>query len=72
MGVWSHTAEGVFDSGAYVVQLPQRYFGGEIGRTWDDVPMLAGAALIIVWIIFDYTMISFCNCLHEICIKDDL
>lgn len=34
--------------------------------------MLGGAAFIVVWILFDYTMVSFCNCLNEVCVKDDL
>lgn len=34
--------------------------------------MLGGVAFAAVWIIFDYTMISFCSCFGEFCFKDDL
>jgi hypothetical protein len=45
--------------------------GEKFDRVFLDIIMLGGAAIILAWIIFDYTILSFFSCLSNSC-KSDL
>jgi hypothetical protein len=71
MGIWAHTASGVFDAGSYVVKFGSDLVQGEVlSRAIKDIIMLGGGALIAVWIIFDYTVITFFRTMIDCCSKD--
>ena len=70
--VWSHTAEGVFQSGAPILSLDIDLFGDStIDRIFDDALILGEAVFFIIVVIIDYTLISFFGWLRNCC-KDDL
>ena len=73
MGLWARTSAGVFETGAMfsVVSDSVALSGGYLARAATDVAMLAEILLILVWIIFDFTVVTCCNCLQETC-KDEL
>jgi hypothetical protein len=37
-----------------------------------DIIMLAGGAFALVWILFDYTILTFFNFIKDCCLKNDL
>ena len=60
MGVWSHTVNGVFNTSSFLIKFNQHFFDGEMNkRIFLDLLMSGGAAIIAIWIIFDYTIINF-------------
>lgn len=59
MGVWSYTADGFFGKNAYVVKLDLAFIGGQFDRVFKDLLMLGALVVILVWIIFDYTVLNF-------------
>ena len=72
MGVWSHTAEGVFGSSAYIVEFTMDVLGSNFNRAFLDILMLGGVALILVWLVFDYTIISFFGFISDCFCKKDI
>lgn len=71
MGIWARTADGVFSSDSYIVQVNFGYHNQYIDRAISDIVMLAVIGLILLWIIFDFTVITFFGALSEMC-KDEL
>ncbi len=74
MGIWSHTADGVFVDEAYVVKFANPMLearGDLVKRAFVDILMLGGAAIIFAWIVFDYTVVKFFTTLVE-CFKDEI
>jgi hypothetical protein len=71
MGIWSHTADGIFHISSYVVKLDFAIFGGDLDRVFVDIIMVGAGALILAWIVFDFTIISFLKQLSD-CFKDEL
>ncbi|CAM5999760.1 unnamed protein product [Sphagnum balticum] len=65
--LWSHTAPGLFASGAPLVSFRISFFGGTLDRAFGDVIMLGEAALILLFIVLDYTVFSLVGCLSECC-----
>jgi hypothetical protein len=61
MGIWSHTASGVFTSTAYVLKFSQPIFHSNLDRILQDIPMLAAGGVVLAWIVFDFTIVTFFN-----------
>lgn len=73
MGVWSHTAPGVFDNSSYIIKYDAAgILGKQFDRVFLDLIMLGGAGLVLLWIIIDYTIINFFGCIIDSCLKNDL
>lgn len=71
MGIWSHTVDGVFSDDAFILNFEFSFFEGEFNnRIFKDLLMTGAAALIAVWIIFDYTIINFFSFIAECCASD--
>ena len=71
MGIWGRTADGVFSEDAPFFSVDLGYHTGYIDRAATDIVMLALIGLILLWIIFDFTVITFFGALRELC-KDEL
>ena len=75
MGIWSHTAPGIFNPSAFAIQID--FFGlnatdgAFIVRAITDILMLGAAGLILAWIIIDWILIGLISGLRECC-KDEL
>ncbi len=41
--------------------------GDNFDRVFLDIIMLGAAAIVLAWIVFDYTVLSFINCISESC-----
>ena len=72
MGVWSHTAQGVFSNTAYIVEFSMDVLSTKFNRVFLDILMLGGVALILVWLVFDYTIISFFGFISDCFCKKDI
>ncbi len=71
MGIWSHTVDGVFSEDAFILKLNLSFFSGEFNeRIFMDLLMSGAAALVAIWIIFDYTIINFFSFIAECCASD--
>lgn len=71
MGVWSHTATGLFSSSAYILNVDFGVDSPVLVRGLTDVLMLGATALILLWIIIDWILIGFISGLKDCC-KDEL
>ena len=63
MGVWGRTADGIFDSSAFFIKLDLGYHNKYLDRAVSDIILLGASGLILVWIIFDFTVVNFCGAL---------
>lgn len=65
MGVWSHTSSGIFNADSFILKYETPgWLGSQFDRVFMDLLMLGGVAVMLVWLIFDYTIISFFNFLR--------
>ncbi len=72
MGIWARTADGIFDSSAYFKLIDFTMISNiVVQRAIADIIMLGAIAVVVGWIIFDYTIVTFFNFLRESC-KDEL
>ena len=71
MGIWARTANGTFTESAYFVTPDFGYHNKYIDRAISDIALLGATGLALLWIIFDFTVVSFCGALQECC-KDEL
>jgi len=72
MGIWAHTADGFFSDSAYLIKNSFSFIGGSFDRVFKDLILLGALAVIVAWIVFDYTIISFFGLLQECCSKDEM
>lgn len=74
MGIWSHTAEGVFNAGSFVIRLDLSFVENSsevVQRAFVDILMLGGAGLVAAWIIFNYTFLKLFTIVSD-CYKDEI
>lgn len=64
MGVWARTSPGLFDESAFFYVIDVSMLGNEVlKRAITDIILLGATGLVLLWIIFDYTIVSFFSCL---------
>lgn len=70
--VWVHTVDGFYDFSVFFLKIQFQGDPGEVARrAMYDLIQLAAVALILVWIIFDWTIFAFCGAVMDAC-KDEL
>lgn len=69
MGIWARTSQGLFDDTAffYFFDITTLIDNIVIKRAITDIILLGATAIIAVWIIFDFTIVTFFNFLKESC-----
>lgn len=61
--VWSHTSPGIFAADSPYFKFSWVIFNSIIDRIFSDIIILGQAALILLVLVFDYTIISFISSL---------
>jgi hypothetical protein len=69
MGVWARTTYGLFDDSAFfkVIDVSLLNNVNVASRAITDIILLGATAIVLLWIIFDFTIVTFFNCLRETC-----
>jgi hypothetical protein len=66
MGVWARTTYGLFDDSAFfkVIDVSLLNNVNVASRGITDIILIGATAIVLVWIIFDFTIVTFFNCLR--------
>lgn len=68
MGVWGRTTPGVFDMNSFFNILDVSGANSSIvSRAWMDIVLLIATAVVLVWIIFDFTINNLYRAIKESC-----
>lgn len=66
--VWAHTVDGFYNFDVFFLKIDFQGDPGEIPRRGlNDLIQLAATALILVWIVFDWTIFAFCGVIMDAC-----
>ena len=71
LGIWGRTADGIFDNSAFFSVISLKLDNPVVLRAITDIIMLGASAVILAWIIFDYTIVNCFGALRQAC-KDEL
>lgn len=72
MGIWARTSLGVFNDDAFLRIIDLSMLNSIIlQRATKDIILLIATAVVLIWIIFDFTIVAFFSCLRNAC-KDEM
>lgn len=60
MGVWAKTTDGIFSSSAFLYSIDISTYSENyvVLRAFKDIILLGATAVILLWIIFDFTLVK--------------
>lgn len=60
MGIWARTSLGIFDHDAFFYVIDVTIVPGLVlQRAITDIILLGATAIVLIWIIFDFTIVTF-------------
>lgn len=62
--VWSHTSAGIFTPNVQLFSLNLTFFKNNIDRIFWDLLISGEVALIVVFLVLEYTLFNFVGCLR--------